>query len=696
MWHLTTTRTSYVVGLDQGGRLVQVYWGQRLAPQDVQQLPRTAGPIVPPYGLPLEVEEQLPVDGGLRWGPASLQVTFPGGVRSLEPVLVGERIEQEKDAARLDLTMADVRFPLEVVLHYRVREASEVIERWVTLRHTDPEGETFEISRADAGSWLIPPMADYRYSVASGGYYAEGQVRRGIVPEGEYTLSSRTGITGHHSNPWTMIDDGTATEGRGEVWSVALAWSGSWRLTTQRRHQNRVAVSGGFGHEGLTLPLAPGGELTTPSILGLHSAEGFGGVSRAWHAHARTSVLPHPDEIRPVVYNSWEAVGFDLNQDQQTALARQAAELGAELFVIDDGWFSTRTHDRAGLGDWWPNPARFPNGLAPFAREVHRLGMAFGIWVEPEAVNPDSDLYRTNPHWVLHHPDRQRDELRSQLVLNFAREDVRMWALGWLNALVADGEIDFLKWDMNRAFTQAGWPEDGEGQNRLWIEHTRGVYHVIDRLRARHPRLRIESCAGGGGRLDYGILERTDQVWTSDDTVAHYRQSIQHGFSQLYPACVMSAWVTDQPYSTDPQRNQYAYHVAMAGALGIGGDLNAWNDRQREQARENIAVYKAVRVLVQQGEQYRLGGQPGESLSAIAYVDNEDVAVFVYRPRVELRPHAPSVLLAGLDPDAVYTDLDRPGFAVSGRFLMTAGVPVHDRLPSGDWSSTLIRLRRTG
>jgi alpha-galactosidase len=191
-----------------------------------------------------------------------------------------------------------------------------------------------------------------------------------------------------------------------------------------------------------------------------------------------------------------------------------------ELFVMDDGWFGARASDHAGLGDWTPNPDRFPGGLTPLIDEVHRLGMRFGLWVEPEMVNPDSDLYRAHPDWVLHSPHRTRTELRNQLVLNFARPDVAEWAHGWLDRLVSDHEIDFLKWDFNRPYTEAGWPDAGVHGDRLWIDHVHAVYQLMDRLRADHPRLRIESCAGGGGRVDLGILRRTDEVWTSDNTDA--------------------------------------------------------------------------------------------------------------------------------------------------------------------------------
>ncbi|WP_377267335.1 alpha-galactosidase [Peterkaempfera sp. SMS 1(5)a] len=696
VWSLSTPNTTYAVHLTDDDRLVQLHWGARLSPAETTALVgRTL--TTAPYDLPLDAEEQLPVDGGLRWGVPSLQVTFPGGVRSLELALRSDRVEQEQHGTRLDLVLADTHFPLLVVLHYRVREGSDALERWVTLRHIGVGGEPFTVHRADSGSWLVPELPDYRYSAVSGAWSAENQLRREPLPGGELTLGSRHGITGHHANPWIMLDDGTATEDRGEVWGVALAWSGTWRITAQRRFEGRAAVTAGFGHDGATWQLRPGDELTTPPVLGLYSDGGFGGASRAWHRHARRCVLPHPQEVRPVLYNSWEAVAFDVDEAGQLELARKAAELGVELFVMDDGWFGRRTDSTAGLGDWWPNPDRFPDGLGRLADEVRSLGMSFGVWVEPEMVNPDSDLYRARPDWVLHHPDRRRDQLRTQLVLNFAREDVREWAFGWLDKLVGDHGITFLKWDMNRALSQAGWPErlrEGDGdQDRLWIDHTRNVYAVMDRLRASHPALRIESCAGGGGRVDYGILSRTDEVWTSDNTDAFHRQSIQHGLSQLYPAGVMAAWVTDA--ASAPL--EYRFHVAMAGVLGIGGDLHKWTPEELDATRRWVALYKEIRPTVQHGDQYRLGAEPGRGLSAVQYVHGDDVALLLYHPHPDVRP-APSILrLAGLDPDSVYMehgDSAGDGPRATGRVLMTAGLPVRHRLAGSERASAVIRLRR--
>jgi alpha-galactosidase len=403
-------------------------------------------------------------------------------------------------------------------------------------------------------------------------------------------------------------------------------------------------------------------------------------------------VLSHPDETRPVLYNSWEATGFDVDEAGQMALAARAASLGVELFVMDDGWFGARSSEHVGLGDWVPNPERFPTGLRPLVAKVRRLGMRFGLWVEPEMVNPDSDLYRAHPDWVLHMANRDRTEMRHQLVLNLARPDAAEWTHAWLDRLVAEHDIDFLKWDANRPFTEAGWPGHGD-PDRLWIEHTRTVYRIMDRLRADHPGLRIEACAGGGGRADLGILARTDQVWTSDNTDPVDRIGMQHGFSQLYPAQVMGAWVTDSPNLATARRTplRFRFHVAMAGVLGIGGDLTAWTEEELKEAAELVAAYKRVRPVVQHGAPYRLRGDG--TLTGVEYVHSDEHVVLAWCPT---RPygHQPAPLrLAAVRPEAVYRDLDT-GATYPGGVLLHSGLPLD--LPPGDHASALVHLGRIG
>ncbi|MFF0227377.1 alpha-galactosidase [Streptomyces sp. NPDC004629] len=693
-WLLTTPHTAYALRIDESGAPCHIAWGARLTMAEAEALIVPSGEPPSSFEGRPAVGEELPVDGGTRYGPPSLQVRYADGSHAFEWQPTGHHVlHNTPGSAELILEFRDRLCPLQVALHYRVHEDTDVIERWTVLRNTG--GQHLDLLRADSAAWTLPPLPDYRLSHVTGQWSAESRLRRDHLPYGETVLTSRRGITSHHANPWVMLDTGTATEDHGRVWSTALAWSGSWRLTVQRTPDGRAGLTGGIGHEGTCVPLAPGEEFVTPVFAGLYSDGGFGEASRAWHSYTRTHVLAHAEETAPVLYNSWEATGFDVDEAGQKALAERAARLGVELYVVDDGWFSTRRSDRAGLGDWAPAPDRFPAGLGPLSDAVHRLGMRFGVWVEPEMVNPDSELYRAHPDWVLHVPGRTRTEMRHQLVLNFARQDVADWAYDWLTRLVADHDVDFLKWDMNRAFGETGWSEPDHGNDRLWTRYVSNLYDVIDRVRTDHPQLRIETCSGGGGRVDLGILARTDQAWASDNTDAVDRLVIQHGFTQVYPTRVMSAWVTDVPnqltHLSVPLR--FRFHTAMAGLLGVGGDLTRWSQAELAEGAALVAAYKAVRHLVQHGRQYRLAEPLGEGPTVVQYLaeDADELLILAYQhsPRYGT-PRLP-VRLRDLPPGTRYRNAES-GTVHHSTVLTEYGL--HLDLPTGDWASAAVHLVR--
>ena len=697
-WLLSTPHASYGFQLDATDAPCHLHWGAPLTLGQVEELARIYPSKRPDSFGGRRVPEELAVDGADRFGVAGLQVRFADGTRALEWAYAAHEILEDEHGASLTLHMRDRHYPLEIRLHYRVHHDSDVIERHLVLEHTGGDGDPIEVLRADSAGWSLPERADYRVGHVVGDWAAETQLRRDQVAWGETVFTSRRGISSHSANPWVMLDAGDADEEHGQVWGAALAWSGDWRITVQRDTDNRVALTGGFGHDGVSWRLAPGELLATPVFAGLYTAGGFGAAARAWHAYVLEHVLPHPRELRPVLYNSWEATGFAVDEAGQRKLAAQAAQLGVELFVMDDGWFGTRTSDNAGLGDWWPNPDRFPEGLRPLADEVHRLGMAFGLWVEPEMVNPDSDLYRSHPDWVLHFENRERTLLRHQSVLNFARPEVAQWAYEWLDRLVAENGIDFLKWDMNRTFSEAGWPQhgrDGEA-DRLWIDHVRNVYAIIDRLRAAHPDLRIEGCSGGGGRIDLGMLARTDQVWTSDNTDALDRLTIQHGFSRIYPARVMGAWVTDSPNPITGRSVplRFRCHVAMSGVMALGGTLTEWSGPELEQVAAEVARYKEIRATVQLGTRYALTevGDAG-GITAVQYTsaDGAETVLFAWRPTRPIGRRPAKMPLVALDPRARYRDRES-GLEYEGALLTEYGLPLD--LATHDYASTLTVLDR--
>ncbi len=378
--------------------------------------------------------------------------------------------------------------------------------------------------------------------------------------------------------------------------------------------------------------------------------------------------------------------------------------------VIDDGWFGQRNTDHAGLGDWYVNPQKFPHGLKPVIDRVHALGMDFGIWVEPEMVNPDSDLYRKHPDWAMNFPGRPRTEARNQLLLNLARPDVRAYVFNWLDKLVSENDIAFLKWDYNRNWSEPGWDAVPLAQQKeIYVKYVDNLYSILADLRKKHPQLEIESCSGGGGRVDLGILRYTDEVWPSDNTDALDRLVIQDGFTHAYSPNLMMAWVTDVPNFLDRRSIplDFRFLVAMSGSLGIGNNLNKWTPEDFATATRMVAFYKQIRPTVQLGDLHRLSSprnpkdNTDSETSALQYVSTNGATsvVFAYLHSQHFGRPFPTVHLQGLDPAATYrlTPLNpdkAPGLTTerNGSQLMGQGIDLALR---GDYDATAIRLERT-
>jgi alpha-galactosidase len=449
--------------------------------------------------------------------------------------------------------------------------------------------------------------------------------------------------------------------------------------------------------------LKPGEHLDTPGYFGGFTDGGFEGASHSLHRLELNELLPdheHP-HVRPVLYNSWEATEFDVNEAGQKALAEKAAKIGVERFVMDDGWFGARNNDHAGLGDWVVNRQKFPNGLQPLIQYVNKLGMDFGLWFEPEMVNPNSDLYRQHPDWAMHFPDRPRTEARNQLVLNMARDDVKEYIFQALDKVLSENNIKFIKWDMNRHFSEPGWPEAPLAeQKEIWVKYVWNVYDIMDRLRAKHPGLEIESCSGGGGRVDLGIMQHTDEVWTSDNTEAFDRLKIQEGFTYAYSPKVMMAWVTDVPNMNGRSTPlDYRFLVAMEGSLGVGSNLNKWSPADFTLANKMITYYKSIRETVQTGNLYRLLSPRESDLTSSEYVskDGKQAVLFAFLHSQQFRCPMPNIYLRGLDPKATYRVhriddklLDK-NETYSGSYLMNQGVSLQ---LTGDYDSTSVEFDR--
>jgi alpha-galactosidase len=685
-WVVESGEAACVLSVDAEGHLLQTYWGQRLP--DVADYPAPEAPRRYAFGSPLQRAPLAIVTGEQGvFAERTLDVVAESGLRGL--ALRFGRAEQH--GRRLEIMLEDAAQNLEIVLSFEELSTPGLMARGVAIRNRGSSAVTIE--RALTASFHLPAGGPYALSHLDGRWGDEFRIRRDVLPYGALVRESRRVTTSHGGVPYFAIDrDGlgeAASEEHGAVWFGTLQWSGNWKLIAERTADDRAVVHLGLNDHDFRWKLEPGETFATPRVIFGYTEGGHGAVSRALHDLVRDELAPRRGYVPPVVYNSWYATLFDVDEVGQTALADRAGAMGVELFVMDDGWFAGRRTDGAGLGDWWPDPEKFPNGLRPLADAVHARGMQFGLWIEPEMVNPDSDLYRAHPDWILHFAERDRTLMRNQSILNMARLDVQDYLIEIFDRMLTDTPIDFVKWDMNRNASEPGWPGYGRDQREVWVRYVEGLYRVWGELRRRHPRVIWENCSGGGGRVDMAMMALTEQSWVSDNTVPAARLEIQEGYSRLFPASTMAAWVTDEEKDSYPL--DFRFHVSMAGALGVGGNLLEWTAAEQARAAEHIATYKALRPIIAGGDLYRLRSPRESQLSALGYVakDKSEAVLFVYRLRPGRPADAPVIRPAGLDPDARYEWLGQ-GVVRSGRGWAQLGLTV----PLKDDGSAILRLQR--
>ncbi|MGB6720937.1 MAG: alpha-galactosidase [Terracidiphilus sp.] len=694
---------SYVFGVNPRGELEQLYWGGRLGATDsfpAAQPMREWASFDDSY---TDTPQEYAGWGAGLFNEPALKITFADGNRDL--VL---HYESHTATARgLDVVLKDIERPIFVTLHYAIDPETGIVARSATIENRGTAAVTVE--QAAAAAWALP-AGSYTLNYLTGRWAGEWTLNQEPIEHGARVMESRRGSTGHQANPWFAIEAGNADEEHGEVWFGALGWSGSWRITVERDQLDAVRVTGGFNPFDFGFVLHPGQELETPVFYGGYSSQGLGGASRVLHRFELEEILPHANakmpRPRPVIYNSWEATEFNVNEAGQMALAEKAAALGVDRFVMDDGWFGQRKNDRAGLGDWYVNPEKFPHGLKPLIDKVHALGMDFGLWVEPEMVNPDSDLYRKHPDWVLNFPGRPETEQRNQLVLNLARPDVRAFILGFLDKLLTENDIAFLKWDYNRNWSEPGWNQLPPAEEKqVYVEYTRNLYWILGELRRRHLKVEIESCSGGGGRVDLGILRYVDEVWPSDNTDPFDRLTIQNGFTYAYTPQIMMAWVTDSPHWLNHRTTSLAYRMlsSMQGSLGIGANITQWTAEETATAKRLIAAYKQVQATIVQGDLYRLiSPLEGSEFSATETVraDKSQAVVFAFIHSTQEGRGFPLLKLEGLDPAAEYALSAIEGKAragtpetASGAWWMRHGLEMDEGF-KGDFQGAAFRLDR--
>ena len=678
---LSTQNTSYAFGIDDRGLVRHLYWGKKIPSAEELEMPvltevSTNDPV-------FEITpEEYPVHGGMRYKEHCLKVTFADGTRELVYRYCGYDLEQGEGREELVLHLKDDHYAFCIDLHYKLYPEYDLMERSVVLKNEMEE--PIQIEKLHSAQFHIP-YENLNFTNVHGHWGAEQQRFTQRVSYGKILIENRRGISSHNHNPYFILDR-DATETTGEVFFGALRLTGNFSGVVEQTPYGETLVQMGINPHDCQLQLNPGESLTAPAILCGYSANGFETMSHNLHRFARERVMRKG--LRPVLYNSWEATEFHVNCHDQIKLAQKAKELGAELFVLDDGWFGERHSIQNGLGDWYVNEGKFPNGLEELIDAVKGLDMKFGIWVEPEMVNPKAQLYQDHPDWIYHYDTRVTDTSRVQYVLNVTKPEVQEFIYNMLDNLLTRYDIDYIKWDANRPISQTGPQRD------IWYNHIQFIYHVVTELKKKHPGVLFEACASGGGRIDYGILGIFDDFWTSDNTDAYDRLYIQNSYSRIYPIKAMRAWVTDCPNFLSGRviPLTFRFHSAMMGSLGIGCNILKFTPEEVALAQKMIAQYKEIRPIIQEGAFYRLDNPSADQYFLYEYLKGDKGVLFAFLPQSKVGHRGTTVRLRGLEEDARYTIHTSQGDIVkSGSYLMDHGLPLH---LSGDYASVLVQFEK--
>lgn len=670
---LETKNFHYVVAWDRFGYAHSVHWGDKCPVEDYKI--NDLGDENPNHSPIDQLRCEYTPFGKTMYRNCAVKATFSDGCREINPKFVNCEIGD----TTLVLTFEDEYYPLEFSLNYKIHYEYDIIEKCVTFKNTGESDIVFE--EMMSGELTLPGSAPYHILNTNGGWGAEFIPTDSVLEGGSLSFESRMGRSGHVNSPY-FIAYTNADEKNGKVFFANLKWSGNFKVSVQRDLLGITRAVLGFNPFDFEHVLKGGEVFTTPEII-CGAADGFGDMSRNLNAFGYNEILPKnfAKKELPVLYNSWEATEFNVNVKDQSALAKKAAEAGCELFVMDDGWFGARNDDHAGLGDWFVNKEKFPNGLGELIENVNALGMDFGLWVEPEMVNPDSDLFRAHPDWAYHYKTRNATEIRNQLVLNMTKPEVQEYIFNCLDSLLSENNIKYIKWDMNRPFSETGG-ENLEHPKMLWYYHTKAVYDIVDALKEKHKDVQFESCSSGGGRCDWGALAHFDQVWTSDNTDAIDRIFMQKNYALTRPVKTMRAWVTDVNWYNRNTPLEFRFNIAMRGVLSLGGNLNNYSDEDIALCRKYVDFYKGIRKNVQFGSLYRLLDIDKDEISAEIYVDEdkENAVLFVATVNTRCMKKTVPLYFEGLDDDKRYAfEFDGKKYEKSGAYLKNAGIPVEIR-----------------
>ena len=646
-----------------------------------------------------------PTEGRGDYRPALVSAEDGQGQRCTELFYTGYRIEAGKpalnglpaayvedknEAETLFITLRDALTGLEAELRYTLYADRPIITESILYRNTG----SAPLKLRNAGSACVTLPGRYDFIHLHGAWAKERSVER--VPPARLTreISSCRGASGHEHNPFAVLAARDATEFAGECLGAALVYSGDFDIRADENAFGTTRLTLGLNGRTFSWRLNPGESFQAPEVIFAYSQNGLNGMSQAMHSLLRGRVCRGywRDKERPILINNWEATYFDFNHERIMKIAQAAADAGIELFVLDDGWFGKRNSDNCSLGDWVVNKEKLPGGLDALGRDLNALGLKFGLWFEPEMVSPDSDLYRAHPDWCLHAGNRRRTTARDQLILDMGRQEVQDYVIEAVSAVLRSAPIEYVKWDMNRNFLEAGSEALSDGrQGETAHRYMLGLYRVLEAVTQAFPRVLFESCSGGGGRFDAGMLYYMPQTWTSDDTDAVARLSIQYGTSLCYPTSAMGAHVSAVPNHQIGRVTGMRMRgdVALGGNFGYDLDLSAQTDEDKEEIKRQVRQVKALRNTTQRGVFTRLLSPFEGNVTAWQFADEQRVILCAYRTLNMPNGEELRVRLHGV-PEGTYRTAD--GQTVSGSDLTRAGVPL--LFPRQDFASIVMVFER--
>ena len=712
---LNTEHTSYGIALTDDRYVCHLYYGSRLEETDLRYLLREdEGPFTPSSNkretgsfldsAPME----YPESGMGDYRESALRIRSAAGYRASELVYEGYEIMAGKprleglpatwgaDSAcsTLKIYCRDQLLGMKVTLLYSVFQDSDALTRSAIIEN---EGkEPFYIEKALSACL---DMDDRGFEVMGlfGSWARERRIQRIPLGYGRQNIASFRGESSHQEHPFLALVTPETTQDTGEVYAMNFVYSGNFIAQAEKSQFDSVRMTMGIHPEGFTWKLEPGESFTAPEVVLVYSSEGLGKMTRTFHDLYRNHLIRSPwlHRKRPILINNWEATYFDFDEKKLLEIAEDASELGIEMLVMDDGWFGKRSNDDSSLGDWRVNEEKIRGGLNSLVENVKKLGMKFGIWIEPEMISPDSELYRQHPDWALQVPGRDITQSRAQYVLDLSREEVADGVYEMIAEVLHSADISYVKWDMNRQLATMGsyaWPADRQGE--LYHRYMLGVYRMQERLLADFPDLLLENCSGGGARFDAGMLYYSPQIWCSDDTDAVERLSIQEGTALIYPVSAMGAHVSVCPNHTVGRVTPFVTrgHVALSGTFGYELDITKLTDEEKAIVKAQTAEYHKYNDLIREGDYYRMESYTeNKDRDSWMIVSKEKDRALVFCVQVLSGANRKSrfLRLKGLDPDRRYV---ADGREYQGSTLMRAGL----RIPaeSGDFKSRLIEIRQ--